>query len=69
MIRNHGEIPEKFQKKKFAQRVFPKEWGSLGPNITATSLPEDYVHYSEPRTPTVREWARIQTFPDWYVFK
>ena len=69
MIRNHGEIPEKFQTKKFAQRVFPKEWGSLGPNITATSLPEDYVHYSEPRTPTVREWARIQTFPDWYVFK
>jgi DNA (cytosine-5)-methyltransferase 1 len=69
MIRNHGEIPEKFQTKKFAQRVFPKEWGSLGPNITATSLPEDYVHYCEARTPTVREWARIQTFPDWYVFK
>jgi len=69
MIRNHGAIPEKFQTKKFAQRVFPREWGLLGPNITATSLPEDYVHYCEPRTPTVREWARIQTFPDWYVFK
>ncbi len=69
MIANGGEIPKKYQTKKFAQRVFPKHWDSTGPNITATSLPEDYVHYNQPRTPTVREWARIQTFPDWYVFK
>jgi DNA (cytosine-5)-methyltransferase 1 len=68
MIANNGEIPEKFRTKKFAQRVFPKTWDIGGPNITATSLPEDYVHYSQPRTPTVREWARIQTFPDWYQF-
>jgi DNA (cytosine-5)-methyltransferase 1 len=68
MIANDGEIPAKFRTKKFAQRVFPKEWGEAGPNITATSLPEDYVHYVQPRTPTVREWARIQTFPDWYQF-
>ena len=68
MIANRGEIPEQFQTKKFAQRVFPKEWGATGPNMTATSLPEDYVHYSQPRGPTVREWARIQTFPDWYIF-
>jgi DNA (cytosine-5)-methyltransferase 1 len=69
MIRNGGEIPAKFRTKKFAQRVFPRKWGSDGPNITATSLPEDYVHYKEARSPTVREWARLQTFPDWYVFK
>lgn len=69
MIRNGGEIPEEFRTKKFAQRVFPKVWGEDGPNITATSLPEDYVHYSQERGPTVREWARIQTFPDWYAFK
>ncbi len=69
MIANNGEIPEHMRTKKFAQRVFPKIWGKGGPNITATSLPEDYVHYGQPRGPTVREWARIQTFPDWYVFK
>jgi DNA (cytosine-5)-methyltransferase 1 len=69
MIANNGEIPEHMKTKKFAQRVFPKIWGKGGPNITATSLPEDYVHYGQPRGPTVREWARIQTFPDWYVFK
>lgn len=68
MIANDGEIPEQFRTKKFAQRVFPREWGPNGPNMTATSLPEDYVHYSQPRGPTVREWARIQTFPDWYEF-
>ena len=69
MIKNDGEIPEKFKTKKFAQRVFPRKWSEGGPNITATSLPEDYVHYSQARGPTVREWARIQTFPDWYKFK
>lgn len=69
MIDNNGEIPEEFQTKKFAQRVFPRNWDDGGPNLTVTSLPEDYVHYSQPRSPTVREWARIQTFPDWYEFK
>jgi DNA (cytosine-5)-methyltransferase 1 len=69
MIANGGEIPEEFKTKKFAQRVFPKSWGPDGPNITATSLPEDYVHYRQARGPTVREWARLQTFPDWYVFR
>jgi DNA (cytosine-5)-methyltransferase 1 len=69
MIANGGEIPEQFKTKKFAQRVFPKKWGESGPNITATSLPEDYVHYRQARGPTVREWARLQTFPDWYQFR
>lgn len=64
---NH-EIPEKFRTKKFAQRVLPEEWGPEGPTITATSLPDDYVHYLQPRCLTVREWARLQMFPDWYQF-
>ena len=36
---------------------------------TLTSHPDDYIHYCEPRILTVREYARIQTFPDWYKFK
>lgn len=56
--------------KKFAQRVLPAIWQpGKGPTITATSLPDDYVHFAQPRTLTVREWARLQGFPDWYQFK
>ncbi len=69
MLANDGEIPEHFQTKKFSQRVLRARWGNHEPNITATSLPDDYVHFSQPRILTVREWARLQLFPDWYVFK
>lgn len=68
MIRNGGEIPERFRTKKFAQKVLPRAWGKDGPTITACSAPDDYVHFCQPRSLTVREWARLQTFPDWYVF-
>ncbi len=36
---------------------------------TLTTLPDDFIHYSEPRILTVREYARIQSFPDWFEFK
>jgi DNA (cytosine-5)-methyltransferase 1 len=68
MIKHGGQIPEDMQTKKFAQRLLPLRWGPTGPSITATSLPDDYVHFSLPRVPTVREWARLQMFPDRYVF-
>ena len=69
MIANDSEIPEHMRTKKFAQRVLPKKWPEKGPSITATSMPDDYVHYSQPRILSVREWARLQMFPDWYLFK
>lgn len=61
-------LPDELRTRKFGQRVIPRVWGPAGPNITATSLPDDYVHYEQPRTPTVREMARLQGFPDWYRF-
>jgi DNA (cytosine-5)-methyltransferase 1 len=63
-----GRVPEEFRTKKFAQRVLPARWGDTGPTITATSLSDDYVHFSQPRVLTVREWARLQMFPDRYQF-
>lgn len=36
---------------------------------TLTTLPDDYIHYCEPRILTVREFARIQSFPDWFEFR
>ena len=40
-----------------------------GPANTITTLPDDLVHYAEPRVLTVRELARLQSFPDSFVFK
>lgn len=52
--------------KKVSQRVLvADEW----PKLTVTSLPDDIVHHAEDRIPTVREVARLQTFPDWFEFK
>lgn len=39
------------------------------PAPTITSLPDDLLHYSEARTLTVRETARLQSFPDWFTFR
>lgn len=39
------------------------------PSLTLTTIPDDFIHYSEPRVMTVRECARLQTFPDWFEFK
>ena len=73
-MENNGEIPPEYKvlkTNKFAQRLLFPEWldKKNGPNITVTSLPDDFVHYEQPRILTVREWARLQTFPDWYVFR
>ena len=38
-------------------------------STTITTSPDDCLHYSEPRVLTVRENARIQSFPDWFEFK
>ncbi len=39
------------------------------PAHTLTTLPDDFLHYSEPRILTVREYARLQSFPDWFRFE
>lgn len=39
------------------------------PSHTLTTLPDDLLHYSEPRILNVREYARLQSFPDWFEFK
>ncbi len=59
------EIRTRFDLKKRALRVLDPE----RPSPTITSLPDDLLHYSEPRTLTVRENARLQSFPDWFRFK
>ena len=38
------------------------------PAPTVGTLPDDTIHPSEPRILTVREQARLQSFPDWFDF-
>lgn len=59
------DIREKYKLKKHT--IIPLCRYSKSPTIT--TLPDDYIHYSEPRILTVREYARIQSFPDWYIFQ
>lgn len=47
--------------------IIPLDHHAKAPTIT--TLPDDYIHYCEPRILTVREYARIQSFPDWYKFQ
>lgn len=51
--------------KKHSQR--PLSWSAPSPTIV--SLPDDYVHPEVPRTMTVREMARFQSFPDSFEFR
>lgn len=39
------------------------------PAPATLSIPDDVCHYSELRTLSVREVARLQSFPDWFEFK
>lgn len=39
------------------------------PAPTVTTLPDDMLHFAEPRILTVREMARLQSFPDWFEFQ
>ena len=66
-VNKKEELPPNMRTKKFNQKPLPARWKNK-PTMTVTSLPDDYVHYRKPRTFSVREWARLQTFPDKHIF-
>ena len=47
--------------------ITPLDGGAPAP--TVSTLPDDLVHYCDPRTMSVREHARLQSFPDWFSFR
>lgn len=66
MIPDGGNIrslpPEFWQIRKY-NKAFER-MGTFKPSNTIDTGHRNYFHYSEPRIPTVRESARIQSFPD-----
>ena len=72
-ILNHGvankNISDKIKEKYNMKKRTTVPLCQMSPTPTLTTLPDDYIHYCEPRILTVREYARIQSFPDSYEFK
>lgn len=64
---NIKDLPEKYYKVRNYSTAF-KRMNSKKPSTTIDCGHRNYFHYSENRVPTVRESARIQSFPDDYHF-
>ena len=58
------DIPKHLRKKKQGMQ----RWPINGLSRTITTEPTDFIHPTLNRIPTIRELARIQTFPDKYEF-
>lgn len=58
------DIPVELRKRKQGMQRWPKD----GLARTVTSEPTDFLHPSLDRIPTIRELARIQSFPDRFEF-
>lgn len=69
----YDQLPRRLQRYRadiFSDKYKRLEWNGLSRSITA-HLAKDgywYIHPDQHRTLSVREAARIQTFPDWFRF-
>lgn len=60
-------LPAKFWEIRKFNKAFQR-MSSRHPSLTIDTGHRNYFHYSENRVPTVRESARLQSFPDRFVF-
>ena len=70
---SYSDLPDRLKRYRddiFSDKYNRLDWARLSRSITAHIAKDGYwyIHPSEPRTLTVREAARIQTFPDSFRF-
>ena len=63
------DIPDAFRKANGIKKACIVLLDTNAPSSTLTTIPDDMIHYSQPRVLTVRECARLQSFPDWFAVK
>lgn len=64
---NIKSLPEDYWKIRKYNKAFER-MNSSKPSNTVDTGHRNYFHYSENRIPTVRENARLQSFPDYFFF-
>jgi DNA (cytosine-5)-methyltransferase 1 len=69
----YDQLPKRLQRYRsdiFSDKYKRLEWEGLSRSITAHIAKDGYwyIHPDQDRTLSVREAARIQTFPDWFRF-
>lgn len=65
---NRSQIPEEIRPKTGDIRKYIR-YGSEKPSVTVTGDMRKIFHYEQNRALTARELARLQTFPDTFVFE
>jgi DNA (cytosine-5)-methyltransferase 1 len=61
---------QRYNAEQFTDKYKKLDWNNLSRSITAHIAKDGYwyIHPDQNRTLTVREAARVQTFPDWFRF-
>lgn len=62
-------LPDSFRKAHGIKKACIVPLDPKKPASTLTTIPDDMIHYGQSRVLTVRECARLQSFPDWFEIR